>query len=237
MRDEDQPVAALASLREVESPELVRVAVRRFRRRLLLWAGVVVAALVGLVLLLTAPAVAPGLPERLAASGPVSVMERIEQDPVEVLVLQAARLENSYALRLVVTASGLADDEGVFVAQRFAVSPPDTFDEEPEPGDAAPPPPGPPPDLGGVVSIADSGFGASLVQEAWVEAPLGTRRLTVTVGAGVPARPGSDLPPADTEGDTWVLSGPPTEPGTQRVLAEVELDLTELGLVDDIWRN
>lgn len=237
---EDEPIVDLAELRQVESPEVVHAAMRRFRRRLWLWAVVVVAAVVGVVLVVTAPSVTPWLPTRMAQAGPLEVMERLEQGPVQVLVLDAARLEDSYVLRLVVDAAGLDPSEGVFVGERFAVWDPDAHPEPPGAAeeDVPPPPPGPPTDLGGVVSIASSGFGTGAVQEVWIEVALGNPRPTVTVAAGVPARPGSEPDgPSDlgaTDFPSEIL-GPPTEPGTDRVLAEVELDVREFGIDHHVW--
>lgn len=238
---EDEPIVDLAELRQVESPEVVHAAMRKFRRRLRLWAVVVVAAVVGVMLVVTAPSVTPWLPTRMAQAGPVEVMERVEQGPVQVLVLDAARLEDSYVLRLVVDAQGLDPTEGVFVGQRFAVWVPEADPEVPgaREEDVPPPPPGPPTDLGGVLTIADSGFGAGAVQEVWIEVALGSARPTVTIAAGVPARPGPGEPPTSdlvTSDLASELLGPPTEPGTERILAEVELDVRELGVDDRVWR-
>jgi hypothetical protein len=231
---EDEPIATLAELGQVESPEVVRAAMRRFRRRLLLWGSVVTAAVIGLVLVVTAPTVTPWLPARMADAGPVWVMQRVEQEPIQVLVLDAARLEESYVLRLVVSADSLDQTEGVFVAQRFAVWDPEAEPEAPPAEEDVPPPPAGPAAMGGVISTADSGFGAGSVQEVWVEVPLGSRRLTLTVGAGVPAGIGADsgmAPGPMVEG----LLGPPTEPGTERVLGEVELDVAALGINEEVW--
>lgn len=228
----------LRELAEVESPELVRGALRRFRRRFALWAALFAASVIGLTLLVTGPDRGRSVPSEFAGARPTSVMAVARERDVRITVLDAARLESTYVLHAVVVVDGLALGEGVFIGRQFAV-----WSSEMETSGAGadtPPPPGPPADIGGMVRASDSGFGAHPAQEIWLEIPLGRQRVTVTVAAGVPAGTGpseSEVAPPRRPTAELVLEGPPIEPGTGRVLAEVTLDVRELGIPQHIWEG
>jgi hypothetical protein len=73
---DDRPLSGLRDLAEVSSPEVVRGALRRFRRRLVLWAGLFAGAVIGLALLVAAPsAQSHYLPTEFAGARPVPLME------------------------------------------------------------------------------------------------------------------------------------------------------------------
>lgn len=175
------------------------------------------------------------------------VMAEVTQGPVRFIVLRAARLDDTYALHGVLVAEGLEADEGIFVARRFPVWQPgdDQGDADGSPGSVSSPPPGPPIDMGGLVGATTEPAGTGPIVEVWLEIPLGREQftVTVTVAAGVATtpsdiatRPGPDDGPSivRSTGDS-VLSGVPARPGSERVLAEMDLDVQELGIPRAIW--
>jgi hypothetical protein len=231
----DRPLAGdevpldLAALAVTDSPDVVRTALRRFRRRVALRTAIVVAVVAAVGLLLALRPSTTFLPDRFREARPTDVMAVVGTDAVDVVVLQAARLDvDTYGLRLLAIGKDLPPSEGVFVL------PPR------RPPLAAPsptPPPGPP-----LFEISTSGFSSAPAQEAWVAVPAGTSELTVEVGAGVPARGGNDDGPAapttvNRPQPALRIGGPPTEPGTERLLGEVVLDLEALGVPHEIWRS
>lgn len=238
---DDRPPSGLRDLAEVSSPEVVRGALRRFRRRLVLWAGLFAGAVIGLALLVAAPsAQSHYLPTEFAAAGPIPLMESVRAQSVQVLVLDVARLDDTYVLRAVVAAEDLQPNEGLFVARVFEVWSPD-LEEDAGAASDAPPPPGPPVDVGGAVRIFDSGFGSHPVQEIWIEIPVGQDRITLTIAAGVPDDPhdpGRETAgPSDRSDPGRVLVGSPARPGTERILAEVTLDASQLGVPEHVWKE
>lgn len=246
-RGGENPPLDLRELAEVDSPDVVRGALRRFRRRLGLWGGLAAVVVLGLAALIAAPETPTGYTPARVEDAQVhhDVMAEVTQGPVQLIVLRAARLDDTYALHGVLVAEGLEADEGIFVAQRFGVWQPGDEQENPggSPGAMSPPPAGPPVDLGGLVGATTEPAGTGPVAEVWLEIPLGREQITVTVAAGVALTP-SDIntEPAPDDGPSIarptgdsVLSGIPTRPGSERVLAELELDVQRLDIPRAIW--
>lgn len=241
--DSDGP--GLRDLAEVEEPEVVRSALRRFRRRAAFLALAVVAVTVGVVLVLTAPQSQPSLPARFDPHDGQRMSAVINEPPVEVVVLSAQRLDDdTFGLELVVVAEGLEEGEGLFVSPLAPASEPRTGDNEDPPSPENPPPPLPA--FGGIEELASDGFGPGPVTRAWLAVPVDTAEVSFAVAAAVPANPGPGASPdqapdkltAGKDGeDRELVNEPPTEPGTTRVLAEVELDLEALGVEPRILRS
>lgn len=112
----DLPPADLRHLAEIDAPEVVRPAFRRFRRRVLWWSALVVLAAVWI--LLVHPLFVRDLPAQLASddarTGPVLV----EFERVEVVVLDAQPLgrltcsfADCYGLHLLVLSEDLPDGQ------------------------------------------------------------------------------------------------------------------------------
>lgn len=240
--DSDGP--GLRDLADVEEPEVVRSALRRFRRRAALLALVVVAATVGVVLVLTAPQSQPSLPARFDPHAGQRVGAVVNEPPVEVVMLSAQRLDDdTFGLELIVLAEGLEEDEALFASPVAPASEPNDRDDDATSTES--PPPGPPV-FGGIEELASDGFGPGPVTRIWLGVPVETTEVSFVVATAVPANPGSgpspgqgrDGPPAVSDAKERVLvDEPPTEPGTTRVLADMELDLEELGVEPGIRRS
>jgi hypothetical protein len=101
-------------------------------------------------------------------------------------VLDVARLDDNYVLRVVVAAEDLRPNEGVFVGRVFDVWNPGRQGDAGAASVAAPP--GPPVDVGGAVRIFDSGFDPILFRRSGSRSPL-AGWITLTIAAGIPASP------------------------------------------------
>jgi hypothetical protein len=100
----------LRALADVDAPEVVQVALRRFRRRVALFAGVGAFFVVGIVLIVTAPRLIH-LSDRYEALSPVPLGVVVEDDGVRLLLVDAARLSpERYAVRAVAIADMPATD-------------------------------------------------------------------------------------------------------------------------------
>ena len=225
--------APLGQLAEVDTPELVKPAFRRFRRQLfaVLALVAVAAALVGFV---------AGRPH---SQSPRDLMLRAEQrhlisrplsqGDLSVLVLDAARVgPRTYGVHLVASAENLSTDQALDIHV---------------PINTLIPAPGEEDDLGGLRmqtggEIADSGYGAGThVIEAWILIPTGTTEVPIEFRAGVPLNPTAP-PPAATPGEDAVPSMdheaaemPPTTPGSAQTLGSITIRVDQLGVPKPIW--
>lgn len=112
----DQSPPDLRDLAEIDAPEVVRPAFRRFRRRVLLWSALVVLAAVWI--LLVYPVFVRDLPDQFAHDRSVTGPVLAEFEHVDVVVLDAQPLgrftcnfTDCYSLHLLVTPMSLPDGE------------------------------------------------------------------------------------------------------------------------------
>lgn len=222
----------LAELADIDSPEIVRAALRRFRRRVLAWAAWIVIATglaYGLFLFFAWPRTAPSDAVRFAnAPMGVGVGSLIEEGPVRILVLEAKRLDEHVAgLRLLVVAEELEPDERLVAGLISGVV--EVFHPKrggTGPGDPPPRPPG----IDVLTEIARDKLEVLLTIEP------GTERLTFDVGAmasplhTTPDGPPDQLPPPPPG---RVIGGP--DEGV-RLLATVRLEMPKLGIPRSIWK-
>lgn len=174
----EQPPADLRHLAEIDAPEVVRPAFRRFRRRVLWWSALVVLAATWI--LLVYPVFVRDLPDQFAydrsLTGPVTV----EFEHVDVVVLDAQPLgrytcnfTDCYGLHLLVTPKSLPDGERLDV-----VLPPDCQ----------------------AANIRGGGPGADPLLEVWFTAGAGNPRVPlefVAVSDG-PRLPDRETRPIET---------------------------------------
>jgi len=220
------PPPGLRDLAEVDSPEIVRAALRRFRRGLLVRVIVillVIGAFIGLRMLTRDTY----LPNLLEAGPGVDIGKVIEKDSVTATVIEARRHDGDpaakYGLRVVFAAEGLKRGERLHIEPAMSSCLPDAnaMETGPTVGDIY--------DLGG-------GPGA---REMWIVEFVGTERIPVTVGASSArgGRPRQTDVPLMTElpCDTFLSA----EPDTQhiRFLTTIYLEPKELGVPAAIWRD
>lgn len=112
----DQPPPALRDLAEIDAPEVVRPAFRRFRRRVLWWSALVVLAAVWI--LLVYPVFVRDLPDQFASDRSLRGPVLVEFEHADVVVLDAQPLgrytcnfTDCYGLHLLVLPERLADGE------------------------------------------------------------------------------------------------------------------------------
>jgi hypothetical protein len=243
----DRPLR-LRELAEVESPEVVRSALRRFRRRTLVWSLWLVLLLVALLVFLVLPrTLGPReyLPRRFVGAPGAEVGRILQEGSVQVTVLDARRLTpEEVGLHLVIAAKDLESDEEL-VAQPGISG----FIEVIPIGGLGPIPPAPP-------EMATTGKGNVL--EAWIAFAPRIRRVSFDVAALLRTRvsgPGPPpLIPGEVPGAAPVVPSPPSGPRTcavavnefgqcalyedeGRLLATVRLDMEELGIPPRIWKE
>lgn len=169
--DGRQP-AGLRELADVQSPDVLRAALRRFRLRLGLWVGLVVLAGAMLVVVVTAPDPAHLFDEYDRASERVELGIVEEVDGARMVLLDAARIkENRYAIRAI----GLTEQREEPI---WATTPSFASGEEPTSGD------------GQITEIASS-IQAPGVTEVYFTLPLQARRAVVHLA---PTQTGTDAP-------------------------------------------
>lgn len=224
-----QPLG-LAEVVDSGCPAIVRAALGRFRRRVLIWAAWAIVGggvAYGLFLFFAWPGSGQPTAVRFASepSG-VGVGSIIEEGPVHVLVLEAKLLEHEVGVRLLVTAERLEPDERVVTGLTSGVV--EVF--HPERGGTGPSdhPPAPP----GIDLLTEI---ARDKVEILVTFEPGTERLAFDVGAAA-------SPPAATNGPPGQLPPPPAgivfggpDQGI-RPLATVRLDMPKIGIPRSIWR-
>lgn len=138
---------------------------------------------------------------------------------------------------LTATAEGLKPQESLSVGPDMTA-----LLGRPEPGGGG--------DLGGMrtqgTGADHNGWGPGQhVAPLWATIPTGTQVITVHFGAGVPAQPAPGTGPGEgpgeaaprVRGSTAALRVPmgPTEPGTERFLGTIDLDLGQLGVPREVW--
>lgn len=191
------------------------------------------------------PQAQPSLPARFDPHVGQRVGAVVNEPPVEVVVLSAQRLDDdTFGVELIVLAEGLKGDEGLFASPVAPASEPNDRGDDDVTSPESPPPG--PPVFGGIEELASDGFGPGPATRIWLGVPVETTEVSFVVAAAVPASPGSgpspgqgpDEPPAARDGTERVLvDKPPTEPGTTRVLADMELDVEKLGVEPGIRRS
>lgn len=220
--ERSRPLSVLA---EVEPPEVVKAALRRFRRRALL------------TILLVALVVAAGV-MIVANRGPGSVEERfpvaeradvgrvLDDAEAPVAVLSVARLDpESYGVHLVALADELRPGEVIMAGSvaRSEVSPTGSIGDD------------------GCLEVTVGTPAESL--EMWIVAPIGTESLQIELVAGVPSHPtaaysATTIGPADPDGPCELgLLLPGGLRGRARPLASVEIDMEALGVPRPIWKE
>ena len=213
----------LQSLADVHSPEVVRRALKRFRRRVLfslLIAGLVVTAAV-MVLSARGPA---GLLEKFATAEGADVADVIRDGDTRAAVLRAARVDDAYfTVHLVLMVDDLRSDDVVAVGAA-ARGPASSWGSLPG-GD-------------GCLQV-DVGDGGS-AREVWITAPAGTASLDLDVVAVPASGPAGRAATTVTLGETTEACGHEfTEPGVGEVERKgaIELDMRTLDIPDEIWRD
>lgn len=102
MTDDGDRPAGLRELADVQSPDVLRAALRRFRLRVALWVGLVVLAAAMLAAVLTAPDQGHLFDQYSQAPRHVPLGEVEEIDGATLVLLDAARIrENRFAVRAV----------------------------------------------------------------------------------------------------------------------------------------
>lgn len=213
----------LQSLADVHSPEVVRRALSRFRRRALfsvLIAGLVVTAAV-MVLSARGPA---GPVEKFATAEGADIAHVIRDGDTRAAVLRAARVDDSYfTVHLVLMVDELRPDDVVTVGS--AARGPALSGGSLPGGD-------------GCLQV-DVGDGGN-AREVWITAPAGTASLDlVVVGAPASGRAGRAATTV-TPGETTEACGHEfTGPGVAEIdmKGAIELDMQALGVPDEIWRD
>ncbi len=226
---EERPLA-LMPLADVESPEVVRGAIARFRRRILLWslwaAAAVIVAVAFVPMLFASNET---LADRFDGAAGESVGAVVGSGPARVLVLDVRRLDKRTAgVHLVVAAENVQDHENLVVSagrERMDVLTPGHGPEEP--------PPDPP-----QVSVNPSRTGGHLA-EAWVALQVGVRSFSLTIEAVPAGSPPSGAPsrgaPSTLKGKGSPGAGP--RHGKARELATMRLDMEALRVQGWIWRR
>ena len=223
----DEPIVSLRELGDIQSPEVVRGALRRFRRRLLVRI-VVIALIVGAWFGVRALNDTDYIPDLFAeARGGEAIGETVRRGAITATVIEAKQFEREgtalYGLRLVVTADGLRRGERIVVEAPQASCFPgiNALDVGPTVGD---------------VWGLTSGRGA---QEVLVLNPLGRKEMGVTVGAVSPLgnRTPQPLPPLPTVlSCDAVMDGFPGDEHV-RYLGTIKLDPEELGISEQTWKE
>ena len=112
-----EPPLRVTDLADVDSPDVVRAALARFRRRAIIWALWIAAAVVVAVVLL--PSYRGRTDPRtvfLRAPG-LSIGAVVKQGPLQAVVLEAVRLnKQQFGVHLIITDESLRSDETIMVA-------------------------------------------------------------------------------------------------------------------------
>lgn len=224
---------------DIDSPDVVRRAAGRFRRRLFACAAVValLALSAGFLLAQQPGDTTPrGLLDQAAVRHEAG--GQLRQDGLSLVVLEAGRVsEGIYVLHIVGVAERLDDQEALDLSIPVST--------------LIPPPGQEPADLPGHqvqtlgIDPQESGYGPGRhVVQAWVVLPTGTRTVPVDFLAGVPQRPSppgaspDHGDPADASPSNGAAPRglPPTVEGTGRRLGTIELDVKELQIPEEIWQ-
>lgn len=223
--NEGERPLGLRELAEVDSPEIVRAALRRFRRRTAiraLWiAGALLVATVILPFLRGRTTV-----DRFAHAPGELTRAVVSSGPIHVLLLETKRLDkDSVGLHILTVADGLRPDEQLAV--------------NPDPSHFLPPPLTFRSALRGVRQVTQFGTPRSRgVVEQYLILYPGTRTIEIGVSAALPAGPGEEeetLPrgPRPMTEEDFLF---PYRPGTFRRIGTVVIDLQTLGVPATIWR-
>jgi hypothetical protein len=116
-----EPPLRLSELAAVDSPDVVRAAFRRFRRRVIRWAAAIVAVAIAAAVLI--PVYFPSrisLEQRIHQSSGVSVGATIHQGRLTALILEVVRLDKkTFGLHVVVTVADMRADQSVEFANFY----------------------------------------------------------------------------------------------------------------------
>ncbi len=223
---DDEPVP-LRDLAAVESPQLVQKAVRRFRRRTVVTAlgiaCVIVLSILVVPLFFRSP---PPLPDQFPGAPGESIGAVLDAGPVEVVVLDARRLDRGLVgIHVVVLSESVGDGERLVARPGRQPSPTGTGN--------------PPNPLQVFVSELKGGGQAA---EVWAVFDRGTRRISLVFEAvsaerqaGMPPRP-SDEPNGSVRAPHRPTTGDRHPIPSGRELGEVTLDMEDLGVPPSIWR-
>lgn len=210
---DDRPLQ-LGELAEVESPEVVRDALRRFRRRMFARGAWILLAVIVAWALIPAFA-AKDLPARFRAAEGAAIGDIVRAGDVDVILVDARRLDDdTVGVHFVARADALTDEEFLRVTQVTRTS-----QEE----------------AAGLIQVGDfhriETAGGGRVVEAWVEMPAGTPGFVT----GFIATTGDNA--HDYPLDTGPRTAQPDE--LQRndlLLGRLVVDLRDLAVPDHIWR-
>jgi hypothetical protein len=210
----DQPLR-LAELAAVDAPEVVRVAVRRFRRRVAVWGIWIVGAIV--VVALAFPALRPyrDLAARMSNAPGESLGRVIERPFLRMTVIDVRRLdEKTVAVHVLATSDALHSNENLQVDPFFGGGNEATAKHN-----------------GGKRFSQQRGAGS--VVEAWFAVLPGTQSFDVEVfSAGGDAGDGnSQRAPGQPQADPKKLA---TRPAV--ITDTITLDFRALGVAESIWR-
>ena len=249
----DEAPLSLAALAETDSPDVVRGALAQFRRRML--ARVIlfpIAAALIIVVPKLLPGMDPSIQKQFQESGVRQYLARaVPAGPVLFRVMEARRLDETFALRFFSTTDALRPEERLTIEGGYTGILHDCEREQPSNL------PGPP--VGPIAPLSLSGGEARDVVEGLIVCPLGAIRLTLEIGAvyviaehAPPAVPGEPPGPPDPSGGagpgrhTQEECAVPLNPlnvcaflksqGTYRTIATITLDMRQLGVEDAIWR-
>lgn len=243
----DRPLG-LADLAQTDSPEVVRTALSRFRRRMLLRGVLIPAVIAGIIIV---PRLLPGTGASFQqryreADKRQGVVTVLATGKTGVVALEAARLDkDTFAIRFVVTTTELRGKERLAVGEGVTGV---SFSCEPERRGPLPPAP---------EQVVPSNFDIPKpgTAELLLLCPVGTRRATIDIGAlyrvedyynpatGPPPTFEPKGPGAQTQEECAVPINPigvcamTKAEGTYRELTQATFDTVQLGIRPDIWRN
>ena len=223
MSDREQTPLDLRSLSAVESPDVVKDALRRFRLRALVALGLAAVLIIAAAMVIAARRPA-SIEERVSAGEQANLNPIvIRDDRVHAVLLEVTRLdEASYAARLLLIVEELEEGKVVQIArlERSGAASADA----------------------GCAEIDLGAAGAAL--EATIAVPIGTERISLDVaavdslaikggGGGAVSVVGGAAP----RSDSCEIDLSQGRKRQSQVVGRVELDMVELGLPSSLWRE